>query len=95
MSNVLLVLKPVGLSVIITAILAGVIGGLTAMVSPEHPHQIFPNWVILCVLGGFVALTCSLIACLVLIANGGLAQHQRKVIYISVATSIMVTLVLL
>jgi hypothetical protein len=83
MSNFLITSKVVAISSAITAILSVIIGAVTSVIKSEHPHQLFPNWLIFLVLGVSLVLLGSLMACLTLSIKDSLVINQRKVILYS------------
>ena len=61
MNHFIFILKTVGISLLISSLL-GILSGLFwSMKSPEHPHQMIPNWIIMLVLASFTSLLVGLI----------------------------------
>lgn len=92
MKNLLLFLKVVMLSTVISGLIGGIIGNIVSMIVPEHAHQIMPTWLMAMMLGGTVGLIVSSIVSIFFVIKATLHAKQSIVIYSSVGVSMLVVI---
>jgi len=63
---IIFILKSVGLSVIISALIGGITGFIIDKVKVAHPHQMIPNSILGTIIGALVGLVISLITSIVM-----------------------------
>jgi hypothetical protein len=71
MNHFIFILKTVAISIFISGLFGTLTGFFWSMKSPEHPHQLFPNWIVTLVVSAFLALFVGIII-------GGILSFSKK-----------------
>jgi uncharacterized protein YacL len=71
MNHLIFILKTIGISLLISGIFGILSGFIWSMKSPEHAHQMFPNWMVTLVVAAVLALGVGIVV-------GGILSFSKK-----------------
>lgn len=71
MNHLIFILKTIGISVLISGLFGTLTGFIWSMKSPEHAHQMIPNWMVTLVVAAISALVVGIVV-------GGILSFSKK-----------------